>query len=69
MKKVVYLDMDGVVADFDAQIQRLHPSFKALEEKERQRHRLTYISFPQPCGMFLKVIPTNDYGWRSTSEH
>lgn len=30
-KKILYLDMDGVVADFDAEIKRIHPNIDQIE--------------------------------------
>jgi 5'-nucleotidase len=37
MKKVVYLDMDGVVADFDARIRQLHPELESLKKEDQQK--------------------------------
>lgn len=35
MKKILYVDMDGVIADFDAMIRILMPTFDELPEEER----------------------------------
>ena len=55
MKKTVYLDMDGVVADFDTQIQRLHPNFESLEKNERQQ--LVDKTCDENRHIFLQIEP------------
>jgi 5'-nucleotidase len=37
MKKVVYLEMDGVVADFDAHIRQFHPELESLNKEDQQK--------------------------------
>lgn len=37
MKKILYIDLDGVIADFDSAIELIHPGISALPEEERRR--------------------------------
>jgi 5'-nucleotidase len=35
MKKIVYVDMDGVIADFDGEIKKYYPNLELLNAQER----------------------------------
>jgi 5'(3')-deoxyribonucleotidase len=55
MKKIVYLDMDGVVADFDALLQQIHPRMDLLGKTERQA--LVDKTCDENRHVFLQIEP------------
>jgi len=55
MEKIVYLDMDGVVADFDARMRQFHLEFESLNKKDRQR--LIDKTCEENPRIFLKLEP------------
>lgn len=37
IKKTVYLEIDGVVADFDARLRQFHPELESLNKEDQQK--------------------------------
>jgi 5'-nucleotidase len=55
MKKVVYLDMDGVVTDFDARLRHYHSELGSLNKDERQK--LVDQTYEENPRIFLQLEP------------
>jgi 5'-nucleotidase len=55
MKKLVYLEMDGVVADFDACLRQFHPVLESLNKKDQQK--LVDKTYEENPRIFLLLEP------------
>jgi 5'-nucleotidase len=55
MKKVVYLEMDGVVADFDARLKQFHPELESLNKEDQQK--LVDQTCEENPRIFLQIEP------------